>query len=79
MDVLAAIVDRFEGELVVLRLPDEQELALPSIMLPRSSNVGSTVNLSLGAAGSGSENSATSRQLLNELLQGSTGDTHGSV
>lgn len=79
MAVAAVTVDRFEGELVVLRLPDGQELVLPSALLPPGSREGSVLNLSLTGAQGEAAGAATARQLLTELLQGGTEAGHGST
>ncbi len=79
MAVIAATIARFEGELVVLRLLDEQELVLPKLLLPPGSRVGSEVRVSVGSAEEEENGSASARRLLTELLQGKAETSHGSA
>ena len=67
--MLEAIVDRREGELVVLRTVDGQELMWPAAELPEDVVEGSTVVLTLGVPEeSGTDRRALARDIINGIF-----------
>ena len=72
LDLLTAVFDRVEGELVVLRFEDGQELAVPRQLLPADCQEGSHLVCSFATqVQAEADQTARARQLLTEILKGS--------
>ncbi len=72
LGLLSAVVDRLEGELVVLKFEDGQELAAPRQLLPASCHEGShLVCRFLTNEQAESEQATRARQILTDILKGS--------
>ncbi len=68
---IPAVVDRFEGDLAVLRFADDQELVVATAYLPQGSVEGVTVYVEVrGDTAATSDSLSEARSLLNDLLQG---------
>lgn len=67
---IAVILDRIEGDIAVLRLPDGDEVTLPAKILPAEQQEGMVLNLSLTTDKEGeAARQQQVRQLLNDILK----------
>lgn len=67
---LKAVIDRFEGESVVIKLEDGQEIIWPKKDLPEDAKEGSALRLSVSTSQSDEEErTKLAKTLLNEILQ----------
>lgn len=70
MELLSATIDRLEGEIAVLRLPDKQELKVDLAYLPSGFHEGAVVDLHFtDNQGSEEHRQRQARQLLNQILK----------
>ncbi len=73
---LEGTIDRFEGDLAVIKLNDGQTLNWPKKMLPKETKEGGVIHLSLITSETNTkEREKIAKSILNELLKPKSKDT----